>query len=63
MSSEREFERLDFLQNDRLRQITEHFLNLSSANRDKAIDPSSNDVTYIIPVSYTHLTLPTIYSV
>ena len=43
MSSEREFERLNFLQKDQLGQTTEHFLNLSSANRDKAIDPSSND--------------------
>ena len=50
MSSEREFERLNLLQRDQLGQTTEHFLNLSSANRDKAIDPSSNDVTYIIPI-------------
>ena len=50
MSSEREFERLNLLQRDQLGQTTEHFLNLSSANRDKTIDPSSNDVTYIIPI-------------
>ena len=48
MSSEREFERLTLLQKDQLGQTTDHFLNLSSANRDKSIDPSSNDVTYVI---------------
>ena len=50
MSTEREFERLDLLQRDQLGQTTDHFLNLSSANRDKTIDPSSNDVTYTIPI-------------
>ena len=48
MSSEREFERLTLLQKDQLGQTTDHFLNLSSANRDKTVDPSSSDVTYLL---------------
>ena len=43
-------QRLALLQKDQLGQTPDHFLNLSSANRDKAIDPSSNDVTYTIPI-------------
>ena len=46
MSSE---QRLDLLRKDQLEQRTDvKFLDLSSGNRDKSIDPSSNDVTYVI---------------
>ena len=46
MSSE---QRLDLLRKDQLEQRTDvQFLDLSSGNRDKSIDPSSNDVTYVI---------------
>lgn len=41
-------DRLRLLQNDQSGETTDHFLNLSSANRDKTVDPSSNDATYII---------------
>ena len=41
-------ERLRLLQNDQRGETTDHYVNLSSANRDKAVDPSSNDVTYFL---------------
>jgi len=47
---ERDSDRLDLLQKDQRGETTNHFLNLSSANRDKAMDPSSNDVTYQLPL-------------
>lgn len=47
-SSDRESTDLDLLTKDRRGQTTEHYVNLSSANRDKSIDPSSDDATYYI---------------
>lgn len=38
----------DLLEKDREGNTTDHYINLSSANRDKAVDPSSDDVTYYI---------------
>lgn len=34
--------------NDQRGDFTDHYINISSANRDKASDPSSNDSTYVI---------------
>ena len=39
------------------------FLNIISSWKDKGLTPSKITDKHIFPVSYTHLTLPTIYSV